>query len=68
VLYPDRKLLYTLFHTHYRIRVMIIVEDLTVTVKCRTAITPQLLNLNLRLSIMFNRLSCSFASIALLTN
>jgi hypothetical protein len=68
VLYPDINMLYTLFHTHYRVWVMVIVEDLTVTVKCRIAIAAQFLNLNLRLSIMFNRLSCSFASIALLTN
>ena len=45
---------------HNRIWVLPIVEDPTVTAKCRTAIKELFLYLNLCLSVMLNILSCSF--------
>ena len=50
------------FHSHFGIQVMLIVEDPTVTVKCRTAIQVLFLYFNLCLSIKMNSLSCSFTS------
>ena len=47
-------------HTHFRVIVMLIVEDPTVTVNCRTAINALFLYLNVCLSIMFDSLSCSY--------
>jgi len=46
---------------------MLIIEDLTVTVKCRTAIKGLLLYFNLCLSLVLDSLSCSFTSISFLT-
>ena len=47
---------------------MLIVEDPTVTVKCRTAIKVLFLYFNLCLSVMLNSLSCPFTSISVLTD
>ena len=43
---------------------MVLFEDPTVTVKCRTAIKELLFHFNLCLSVMFDSLSCSFTYIA----
>jgi hypothetical protein len=51
------------FHTHFMVRVILIVIDPTVTVKCRTAIKALFLYFNLCLSVMLDSLSCSFTSI-----
>jgi hypothetical protein len=48
--------------------VVLIVEDPTVTVKCRGAIKALFLYLNVCLSVMLNNLSCSFTSISFLYN
>jgi succinate dehydrogenase hydrophobic anchor subunit len=56
-----------LLHTHISVRVMFIIEDTTVTVKCRTAIKVMFLYFNLCLSVTLNSLSCSFTSISFLT-
>ena len=45
---------------------MFIIEDITVTVKCRTSIKNVFLYLDLCISVMSNSLSCSFTSISLL--
>jgi hypothetical protein len=50
-----------------RFTLMLIIEDLTVTVKCRTAITPLFLYFNLCLNVILDSLSCSFTSISFLT-
>jgi hypothetical protein len=42
---------------------MLIVEDATVTLKCRTVIKALLLYFNLCLSVMLDNLSCPFTSI-----
>ena len=55
-------------HIHFRIWVILIGEDPTVTVKCRTAIKVMCLYLILCLSVMLDHLSCSFTSISFLTN
>jgi hypothetical protein len=52
---------------HNKVGVLPIVEDPTVTVKCRTAIKALFLYLNLGLSVMLDILSCSFTSIYFLT-
>ena len=56
------------FHTHFKVQAVLIIEDPTVTVKCRTAIKVMFLYINSCLSIMIDRLSCSFTSISFLTN
>ena len=53
-------------HTHFRVCVLFIVEDRTVTVKCRTVIKALFLYLNLYLSVMLNSLSCLLTSISFL--
>ena len=57
-----------MFQTHFRIWAVLIVEDPTVTIKCRTAIKILFLYFNLCLSVKFDSLSCSFTSILFLTN
>jgi len=47
-------------HTHFRVCVTLIVEDPTVTVKCRTARKALCLYFNVCLSVMLDSLSCSF--------
>ena len=44
------------FHSHYRVWVLIIIEDPTVTVKCRTAIKVLFLYFNLCTCVMFDNL------------
>ena len=56
------------FHPRFRVRVILIVEDSTVTVKCRTAIKALFLYFNSCLSVMFDSLSCSFIPISFLSN
>jgi hypothetical protein len=53
-------------NTHI-VRVMLIVEDLTVTVKFRT-IKKMFLYFDLCLNVMFDNLSCPFTSTSFLTN
>ena len=55
------------FHIYPSVRVMLIIEDPTVTVKCRTEIKALLLNINMCLSVQLHILSCSFTSISFLT-
>jgi len=56
-----------LFHSHFRVQVILIVEDLTVTVKWRTAIKVLLLYFNLCLGVKLDTLSYSFTSISFFT-
>jgi len=51
-----------------RVWVILVVEDPTVTVKCRTAIKAPFLYSNLCLSVKLYSLSCSFTSISLFNN
>jgi hypothetical protein len=51
------------FHTHFKVLVILLIEDPTVTVKCRTAIKALFLYFNLCLSVMLNGLSCALTSI-----
>ena len=48
---------YGSFNTHSRVWVLLMVEDPTVTVKCRTVINALFLYLNLCLSVMLNSIS-----------
>jgi len=43
-------------HIHFRLRVIRIIKDPTVIVKCRTAIKPQLSFFNLRLRVKLDNL------------
>ena len=50
------------------VQVILIVEDPTVTVKCRTTIKVLFIYFNWCLSVMLDSVSCSFTSILYLTN
>ena len=52
------------FHTHFRVRGMLIIEDPTVIMKCRTAIKALFFHFNVCLSVKLDGLSCSFTSIS----
>jgi hypothetical protein len=54
------------FHIQFRVRVMFIIQDTIVTVRCRTAI--MCCTFNLCQSVKLDSLSCSFTSIPFLTN
>jgi hypothetical protein len=54
------------FHNHFRLWVILIVEHTTVTLKCRTAIKALFLYFNLCPSVMLDSLSCSFTYISFL--
>ena len=55
------------FHTHFRVWIILFLEDSTMTMKCRRAIKALFLYFNLCLSIMLDSLSCSFTSMSFLT-
>ena len=55
------------FHTHFKVRVMLIIEDPAVTMQCRTSITLFLYSKYCR-SITLDSLLCSFTSISFLTH
>ena len=59
---------YEVCHIMFRVWVLLIVEEPTVTMKCRTAIKVMFLYLILCPSVMLDSLSCSFTSTAILTN
>jgi len=56
------------FNTHFRVSALLIFDEPTVTMKCRTAIKVLFLYLNLCPSVMLNSLSCLFTSISFLIN
>ena len=56
------------FHTHFRIWVILLVDNPTVTVKWRTAIKAVYLYFSLCPSVIFDILSCSLTAIFILTN
>jgi hypothetical protein len=55
------------FYTHFKVRVMLIIEYLTVTVGCGAAIQVLVIYFNLCLGVILNSLSCSFTFTSFLT-
>ena len=53
---------------HFNVRVILIIEHTTVTLKCSTAIKARFLYFNLCLSVMLDRLSYSFTSMSFFIN
>ena len=54
-------------YAHFGVCVMLICEDSTENMKCKTTIIALFLHLNLRLCVKFDRLLCIFTSTSILT-